>query len=99
MKICLVMGTTGEYSDRTEWVVAAFISRAMAHQYAEKANQWCIENNVSMNGTKPKDLNRNFDHHAVNPYDKVFSYSYTGTDYFVVENINVLDALDGVDSD
>lgn len=96
MKITIVMGSTGEYSDRIKWVVGAFISRAAAVQYCEAANQWCLENGVSMNGTRHN--NRNYDHYDLkNPYDTQFRCDYTGTDYYLVEGIDLLDSLDPID--
>jgi hypothetical protein len=43
MKIYVVIGTTGEYSDRTEWLVKAFESensaKKMVIEFSEKARE------------------------------------------------------------
>lgn len=36
-KVCVVMGTSGEYSDRREWVVCAYTDEALAKAHVEAA--------------------------------------------------------------
>ena len=37
MKVYVVMGTSGDYSDRREWVVCAYTDEALAKQHVELA--------------------------------------------------------------
>lgn len=68
-QIFLVIGTTGEYSDRDEWYVAAYRDRAKAESHALLAK---AEGATLKRGDK-------------NAYDKDFQKDYTGTDYYVAE--------------
>lgn len=77
MKCYRVFGSTGEYSDHTEWSVKTFLSKANADQYCEKLKEWVKEygqyNHINIrNGYKC-------------PLDPNFRTDYTGTDYYVEE--------------
>lgn len=48
MKIWIVEGVTGEYSDRSEWPVAAFLHEKVAMEFADRANAWLAEYGWSM---------------------------------------------------
>lgn len=78
--IYIVMGTTGEYSDRIEWPVIAFEDEELAKQQveyaktmADKIYERCLEYNkfplIS----------------AKNSYDPNMKMDYTGTSYFIYE--------------
>ena len=41
--VWVVMGTTGEYSDRNEWPVRAFFDEAAAQEHIEKATKRSAE--------------------------------------------------------
>lgn len=43
-QVHIVIGITGEYSDREEWRVAAFGTRVEADAFCEQLNAWCLEN-------------------------------------------------------
>jgi hypothetical protein len=43
MDIYLVVGRTGEYSDRRVWIVAAYLEKEMAETHAAAANQHCAK--------------------------------------------------------
>lgn len=40
MRLFIVCGLQGEYSDFRTWVVAAYTDEAMAREHAEKATEW-----------------------------------------------------------
>lgn len=88
-KVWIVMGSTGEYSDRTEWPVIAFSSEAAAKEriaaldarMQQMPEDWREERGKF--GTEIKA------HMA--PLDPGFSMDYTGTSYFFYE-VDVLPA-------
>lgn len=76
MRIFIVTGTTGEYSDRTEWLVTAFLNeerakelvvlasaRARQIQLDYKDDYWDLPGDIS-------------------DYDPKFTMDYTGTSYY-----------------
>lgn len=82
-RIWIVMGSTGEYSDRTEWPVLAFTSEADARVHIAaldvrmqqmpqdwKDNRWDYNDEIAA-------------HMA--PLDPGFSLNYSGTSYFCYE--------------
>ncbi len=79
-KIYVVMGTTGEWSDRTEWTVAAYIDEEEAKKHvelaSEKANEEAVKGNASSN---------KWNYQYKNEYDKSMQIDYTGTSYFICE--------------
>lgn len=74
----VVMGTTGEYSDRDEWPVAAYEEKELAELHvtlAEKrANELAAAEWRSYDGPKKP-----------NEYDPDMEMDYTGTRYFYYE--------------
>ena len=83
--IYVVMGTTGEYSDRTEWPIAAYSDKAMAQEHVTKATEMSravaaavqqLKDDWNGEGEYPSTLGRN-------PYDPDQETDYTGTDYFI----------------
>lgn len=45
--IYVVYGTSGEYSDKREWGVAAFILESEAQEYKYMLNKWVEDNNIN----------------------------------------------------
>jgi hypothetical protein len=80
-KIYLVYGSTGEYSDYSQWNVKSFKDKAQAEQLVEKLNNWCKENGVHLD----KMTNRHERWNLKCPYDKYFHCDYTGTIYGLEE--------------
>lgn len=77
MKIFIVMGRTGEYSDSREWVVCAFVSEAEAKDYVDKCSKMADELMVRR-GSR---YSYNFEP-DLNPLDPYFQMDYTGTSYW-----------------
>ena len=82
MKISIVMGTTGEYSDRSEWPVRAFLTARRAEKYALAAKQRADviakeHGGMDILQQKPNEL------------DPGMRMDYTGTEYFVVADIEL----------
>jgi hypothetical protein len=78
MKIYIVEGTTGDYSDRTDWVVCAFRSKKKAEDLAHKAMRRAKEIQISRPSRydAPK---------GENEFDAKMQMDYTGTEYYIVE--------------
>jgi hypothetical protein len=77
-RIFLVQGTTGEYSDRSEWVVCAFRSKEKAEAHAHDA-QW-----------RAKEIEHSHQRYyhpkqGENEFDPEMQMDYTGTAYFLEE--------------
>ena len=77
-KIYVVMGTTGEYSDRTEWTIAAYSDEEEAKKHVELATERALieEANSEING---------WDYQPKNDYDTGMQIDYTGTGYYINE--------------
>lgn len=75
MTVFIVHGTSGEYSDRSEWIVAGYLKDADAKAHVEQAEQyakvWCAKHNY-------------IEPHP-NPFDEQACASYTGISYWYEE--------------
>ena len=83
--IYVVMGNTGEYSDRNEWPVKAFTSKEKAQELVINAQNAF---NTLVGGTGEKDASRYyFQHHKEhkNPFDPNMNVDYTGVSYSYFE--------------
>jgi len=79
-KIYIVKGTTGEYSDRRSWLVAAYKNEEEAKKHVEKASERHRELN-----TKYKGVSYQISDEA-NEYDPhMQTTNYTGTIYYIDE--------------
>jgi hypothetical protein len=78
MKTFVVMGTTGEYSDRDEWPVCGYSNEENAKQHVKEATR------VAKHIESTRE-NRYSIPHGSNPYDPNMCMDYTGTDYFYHE--------------
>lgn len=88
--VYVVMGMTGEYSDRNEWPVVAFMDKAAAEARVTALDAWLREHRMHYDdnvrvpfemryadnddGTRPR-----------TPLDPNFGVDYTGTKYFIHE--------------
>ena len=79
--IYVVFGSTGEYSDRTEWPVLAYSSLKNAQKHCGNAADYAREifGKVKSVYDIPDKLMRS------NPYDSKMMMDYTGTSYYIVE--------------
>ncbi len=78
MKIYIVGGTTGAYSDRTDWVVCAYTDSEQAETHVRNA----------MLRAKEIEKSRESRYTAVrgiNEFDPEMRMDYTGTEYYTVE--------------
>lgn len=96
--IYLIIGTSGEYSDRCEWVVGYSASLEMAEKYKEE-----LEKTYKLSEEKREAVNGSewgwYSHSHITPgegyimlrnLDPKFQHDYTGTEYCIepVEEIN-----------
>lgn len=72
MKIYVVSGDCGEYSDFTQWLVKAFVAERDARNFVEKAS--AISRELYMNEKTPR-------YRWQHPMDPGFQADYTGTNY------------------
>ena len=79
--IYVVMGTTGEYSDRSEWPVIAFVSEEAAKERIEKATHRAKE----LEATIPSNYEMHVDHFKQNEFDPDMQHKYTGTEYYYLK--------------
>ena len=74
--IYVVMGSTGEYSDRTEWAVIAYHDETAAQEHVVNAER------------RAKEIYATRENHyraekGINEFDTDMSMDYTGTFYFI----------------
>jgi len=83
-KIFIVMGSTGEYSDRTEWPVMAFLTEAEAKKHEDDCLTEAIRLGASSTLKKP-----HYDSYAhdgeKSKFDPDMQCSYTGVGYFIMD--------------
>lgn len=90
-RIFVVMGTTGEYSDRTEWPVLAFTDKTAAEKLVVQASRRAAEiHNQPSNGLSYRvDLAmaeaRGERLEPLNEFDPEMQMDYTGTFYEILE--------------
>lgn len=77
----VVVGSTGEYSDRQEWFVAAYDSEAKAQQHVLALDAWLRANRLHQDDDV--DYLSADSRGVVCPLDQSFSCDYTGTRYHV----------------
>ena len=77
MKIHILIGGSGEYSDHNEWIVGAFINIKSAKNYMKL----CTD--VVKELEKKHDGNWHRIREDSSPFDPQFSYDYTGVDYSI----------------
>lgn len=84
--IYVVMGTTGEYSDRTEWPVVAYTNESDARRHVELAG-----NEAKTIFATRKD--RYSTDGIVNPFDPKMEMDYMGTEYFIHSTVLSADVV------
>lgn len=79
-KIFVVMGTHGEYSDRSEWPVCAYEKEVLAQDHVRKSKEW-VQKNSTIDGWYDNRPNNPFD-----PEESKCDYHYGShpdTEWFV----------------
>lgn len=75
--VFLVTGETGEYSDHSEWTVAAYITRKEAQKHVDLCEKWYNDEDA---------LSKRYNTPRLNcPYDPDFMCDYTGTTWRIHE--------------
>jgi len=86
-KIWMVGGTTGEYSDRTEWVVDAWRSEAEAQARVGELKRLMQEigfpNSSVWDHLSSAEQEKRYD--EMKKHDPAFRNDYTGTEYYICE--------------
>lgn len=91
--IFVIEGRTGEYSDRVEWSVAAYLRKEDADAYLAQLEAWLLENKVHAElegqgrliGYQSR-LRRLLAYNKLTcPLDPNFQSDYTGVEYYIVE--------------
>jgi len=85
-KIYIVEGSTGEYSDRTEWVVEAYFNKDSAQAKINILSRIYNEFIALNGGTNFKYFEsgkRIFEH--MKEHDANFQHDYTGTAWYLIE--------------
>jgi len=91
VRVWIVFGSTGEYSDRREWPVRGFIDKARAEAFEFAATRWARDHSKRLKGHECDDCYsaaKNFrqcGEDEKSPHDPDYSRDYTGTDYYTVE--------------
>lgn len=84
MKIYIVEGSTGEYSDRRNWNVIAYTNKQEAEDHAFNATKRAKE--IFPFREDFWEYNRSeFPDRLKNEFDPRMDMDYTGTDYYVTE--------------
>lgn len=90
-KVFIVRGQCGEYSDREEWLVAAFMSRASADDFEAMCTDFARAHGVHRDQPKQPTWNErrvfmdNIKSGALVAPDPSIRADYTGSDYVVLE--------------
>jgi hypothetical protein len=80
--IYIVMGATGEYSDRNEWAVAAYYDEELAKTHVEEATKRAKAIEVAAE-VDAADWNLKEKLMKENPFDSCSYMSYTGNGYYI----------------
>ena len=81
--VFVVMGQTGEYSDRYEWPVAGFLDESAAQARVRALDEWLRLHRLHMDDAVHVSYDRRI-HKTQNPLDPDCSIDYTGTRYYVL---------------
>ena len=96
--VWIVIGTTGEYSGRNEWVVAVYLEKGLAERHADLAMEEERRLAKLREASGIEDVDYNYapeslapEHAAllVNRYDPKVQRNYTGTDYHAAESCSL----------
>jgi hypothetical protein len=82
--VYVVMGTTGEYSDRSEWPVLAHLKKPDAERHVELASDWARQRRYHEDAQRDV-ANYNSHRDENNPHDPNMQVDYTGVSYYVLD--------------
>lgn len=88
MTVHIVFATCGEYSDRMEWMVAAYTDETMAKTHATLANTWSKEHGSDW-------YRAPYTNRLVCPFDEHYRADYTGGADYSVASLAVLNEIPG----
>lgn len=80
--IYILFGTTGEYSDREEWMVKAFTNERSAILLEKQLSEFA---RVEFQNSQKADSEWDYRHNLTHKDDSGFRMDYTGTFYFINE--------------
>jgi hypothetical protein len=81
-QVYVVMGETGEYSDREGWPVLAYMDEADARAHVARCDEWALANGCHANSDQHVSfVGRD---KLVNPHDERMRVDYTGVRYYVM---------------
>lgn len=86
LKIYIVMGSTGEYSDHSTWTVRAFVNYRRAEKFALGCVQLARTYKTIYNSFPETTEALDEAQRACKDLDPRFSCDYTGTEYFVSQD-------------
>jgi hypothetical protein len=82
-EIYILYGQTGEYSDRTDWFVAAYMSKIEAVKHEKLCEAWCHKSGCSYRKNYGSRIERDL-LEGKNPYDPGMKVDYTGVQYCIL---------------
>jgi len=83
MKIYVVQGSTGEYSDHREWLVKAFKSQEKAQDFVSFLDSKLLELGLKYESVYThEDMEKE---EKMMEFDPQFQFDYTGTMYSILE--------------
>lgn len=83
-KIWIVNGTSGDYDDRYDWPVGAFLEEKKAYEWCKSANELLKTFKLHMNefcGLKQEE--RQYFEQEFKKMDPSINLSYTGVEYYI----------------
>ncbi len=85
MKIYIVMGTRGEYSDRDEWVIKAYSDEKLAQKHVLDAQEFSDKNTIECEKLSDEGKYKSEIMEAKSPFDEKFEPCTGYHSYFLVE--------------
>lgn len=82
MRIYIIQGATGEYSDRAEWLVGAFKNEDEAKKFVIEAEEISRVHFINYKASESK---FKYSNNATSHLDPQFKLDYTGTFYNIIE--------------
>lgn len=83
--VFIAMGTTGEYSDRQEWPVVAYLDETSAKAKVMLLDEWLRERDFHMDDNPNVPFEARYNKQQKNPLDPQFKLAYTGTRYYYLQ--------------